>query len=284
MTNIRKQIAGAAKIGVRAKATKDHPASLNVYEDGTYFKGIEIDLIKPDPDQPRKVFEPEALQDLANSIKIKGVIQPVIIRRDEANNTFILVAGERRWRASKIAGKKEIPAILKTEENTFAISLIENLQRENLNPIEEAQAYERMIKEYSYSQEMLADVIGKARATITNTLILNKLPEVVKEECSRANISKRTLIEIAREETEEKMIALFNRVKDFKLTSDDVRNITREKKERVFKGQGEITSNRVVSLTSYLEKLNLDSLETEDRVKVLSELQKLMETIEGLLK
>ena len=284
MTNVRKQIAGAAKIGVRAKTTKDHPASLNLYEDGTYFKGMEINLIEPDPDQPRKVFDEEALQDLANSIKIKGVIQPVIIRRDEANNMFILVAGERRWRASKMAGKKEIPAILKTEENAFAISLIENLQREDLNPIEEAQAYERMIKEYSYTQEMLADAIGKARATITNTLILNKLPEVVKEECSRANISKRTLIEIAREETEGKMIALFNRVKDFKLTSDDVRNITREKKERVVKGQGEITSNRVLGLTSFLGKLNLDSLEIEDRVKVLTELQKLKETIEELLK
>jgi len=101
MTNLRKQIAGAANIGLRPKESEGHPVNINVYEDGTYFKGIEIDLIQPDLEQPRKFFNPETLQDLANSIKEKGVIQPIIIRRGENDNGFILVAGERRWRAGQ---------------------------------------------------------------------------------------------------------------------------------------------------------------------------------------
>jgi len=288
MTNLRKKIAGAAKIGLRPKGSKDHPANINVYEDGTYFKAIDVDLIKPDREQPRKFFDPDTLRDLANSIKEKGVIQPIIIRRDTEANRFILVAGERRWRASKIAGKKEIPAILKTEQNALEISLIENLQRENLNPIDEAEALERMCSEHHYTQQKLAQVLAKSQPTINEILILNRLPEEIKSQCRKTDsFPKRLLLEIAKQgkpDDPAPKLALFKKVQENNLKSDAIREITRKKKEKTIRSQGEIMAGKVVGLSSSLEKLNLDRLDTESKGKFLLELQKLKRLIDGILK
>ena len=147
---------------------------------------IPLGRIQPNPYQPRKYFDETALSELAESIKANGVIQPIVIRQDKDNELY-LVAGERRLKAAQLAGLESIPAIL-TEGNPIEISLIENLQRENLKPVEEAEALEKMIKEFSYTQEQLASVIGKARSTVTEILSLNKLPEPVKDECRRADI------------------------------------------------------------------------------------------------
>ena len=288
MTNLRKQIAGAAKIGLRPKESEDHPANINVYEDGTYFKAMDIDLIQPDPEQPRKFFDPETLQDLANSIKEKGVIQPIIIRRGAEGNRFILVAGERRWRASKIASKKEIPAILKTEQNALEISLIENLQRENLNPIDEAEALGRMCQEHNYTQQKLAQVLGKSQSTINEILILNRLPEEIKGQCRKTDIfPKRLLLEIAKQGTPDDpapKLALFKKVQENNLKSDAIREITRKKKEKTIRSQGEIMAGKVAGLSSSLEMLNLNHMDTESKGKFLLELQKLKSLIDGILK
>lgn len=288
MTNLRKQIAGAAKIGLRPKESEDHPANINVYEDGTYFKAMDIDLIQPDMEQPRKFFDPEALQDLANSIKEKGVIQPIIIRRDEEANSFILVAGERRWRASKIAGLKEIPAILKTQDNALEISLIENLQRENLNPIDEAEALARMLKNHHYTQDKLSKVLGKARTTITEMLTLNRLPDEIKEKCRNNNLfSRRLLLEVAKQgdpADQAPKLNLFKKIQEGGYKSDAVREMTRKKKEKTIRSQGEIMAGKVVGLSSSLEKLNLNHLDTESKGKFLLELQKLKILIDNILK
>ena len=186
MPSIRKKLAGKkTKLAATQKKEADHPASLNNFTDGSFYQ-IEINLIEPDPNQPRQYFDPEALAELSESIKQKGVLQPVIIRRDKDGKIW-LVARERRFRAAKMAGLEKIPAIL-TTGNPAEISLIENIQRENLNPIEEAQAMDRMVKEYKYTQEQLAQVIGKARTTITQTLSLNKLPDEIKTQCPREDI------------------------------------------------------------------------------------------------
>lgn len=170
-------------------------ALLSVYDDEetvetpvnttkTEIKGlneIKISDIQPNPNQPRKHFDETALNELAASIKIHGVIQPIVIN-EENNGKYMIIAGERRWRAAKIAGLETIPAYIRnfTEKQIKEISIIENLQREDLNPIEAAKAIKQLMEEYKLTQEAVAERIGKSRSVIANTVRLLSLPmEVV---------------------------------------------------------------------------------------------------------
>lgn len=137
---------------------------------------IPVDRISAGKSQPRNTFDEESLAELAESIRMKGILQPIIVQKSGAG--YAIVAGERRFRAAKLAGMHEIPAIVRSysDEEKLQISLIENIQRENLNPIEEAAAYREILKRSSLNQEELAKVIGKKRATIANSLRLLKLP------------------------------------------------------------------------------------------------------------
>lgn len=150
---------------------------------------VNINLIKPNRDQPRKYFDEERIQILSESIKEHGVLQPVILKTVE--NGYEIVAGERRWRASRLAGLKEIPAVVKDLENDqlVQISLIENLQREDLNQIEEALAYNSLIEEYGYTQEKVSKVVGKSRSHIANIIRLLALPEDIKHQIAKDEIS-----------------------------------------------------------------------------------------------
>ena len=142
---------------------------------------VDIGSVFANPNQPRKVFDETALNELADSIKKHGVIMPIIVN-DEDNGKYMIIAGERRWRASRIAGLKKIPVIIKnyTERQIKEISLIENLQREDLNPIESATAMRSLMDDYGLTQEELADRIGKSRPAIANTLrLLSLTPDVV---------------------------------------------------------------------------------------------------------
>jgi len=143
---------------------------------------MEIARIVPNRFQPRQVFEDKALEELTASIRIHGVIQPILVRRLN-NGVYELIAGERRWRAAQIAGLKKIPVVVKDipDEKSLEFALIENLQRENLNPIEAAQGYQRLLKEFTLSQEEIATRVGKERSTITNYLRLLSLPEKIKD-------------------------------------------------------------------------------------------------------
>ena len=143
---------------------------------------IDISLITPNPNQPRKNFDAEALDDLACSIKVHGVIQPIVVNQ-MVDGKYMIIAGERRYRASKIAGLKTIPAIIKnyTDKQIKEISIIENLQREDLNPIEAARAIKQLMEEYKLTQETVSERIGKSRSNIANTLrLLNLYPDVIK--------------------------------------------------------------------------------------------------------
>ena len=143
---------------------------------------IDINLIKSNSDQPRKVFDNEKIIELAESIKHNGIIQPIILQK-ESKDKYIIIAGERRWRAAKLIGLKEVPAIILelTDKEVLEISLIENIQREDLNAIEEAVAYKKLISEFNLTQEELSKRIGKSRVTITNTLRLLNLNENVQQ-------------------------------------------------------------------------------------------------------
>ena len=148
---------------------------------GDGLRHIAVELIQRGTYQPRVHFEPEALQELAESIKAQGVIQPIVVRPISAGK-FELIAGERRWRASQLAGLHEIPAVVKelNDQSAAAISLIENIQRENLNPLEESRALQRLIDEFDMTHQQVAEAVSRSRASVTNLLRLKDLNEDVK--------------------------------------------------------------------------------------------------------
>lgn len=142
---------------------------------------VKINEVEPNKNQPRRTFDEDALLELAESIKQHGVIQPLIVKKRD--KYYEIIAGERRWRAAKMAGLKEIPIVIKdlSDQEIMEVALIENIQREDLNPIEEAQAYQRLIKEYNYKQDELADRVSKSRVAVTNSMRLLKLDERVQK-------------------------------------------------------------------------------------------------------
>ncbi len=166
------------------------PDESNVLPGKRTYIVCPIENIHPNKYQPRKVFDDAKLAELVNSIKEKGVIQPLIVRKSGERN-YELIAGERRWRASQKAGLKEVPVIIKdvSDQESLEIAIIENIQRADLNPIEEAEGYKRLIDEFSYTQEELATQVGKDRATISNHLRILKLPGDVKREITAGTIT-----------------------------------------------------------------------------------------------
>ena len=145
---------------------------------------IALDLIEVNPRQPRKTFDPVTLDELARSIKTSGVIQPIVVRKAPSGAGWQLVAGERRWRAARMAGLEKIPAVVRevTDAESLELALVENLLREDLNPMEEAEAYQQILTEFDWTQEQLAERIGKDRSTIANALRLMRLPDVIQED------------------------------------------------------------------------------------------------------
>lgn len=195
---------------------------------------IDINLIIRNDDQPRKHFDDESLKDLASSIGINGVIQPIIVRKK--NEKYEIVAGERRWRASKSIDLKEIPAIVRDidEESAAKISLIENIQRENLNPIEEANAYKKLMKDYDLKQDELGEAVGKSRTYISNTIRLLNLDNKVMEYIYEGKLTSghgKVLLGITDKAQQlkaaEKIINLGLNVRD---TEDEVKKIKKKPK------------------------------------------------------
>lgn len=171
---------------------------------------VAINKIRPNADQPRKTFNKERLEELAASIKEHGILQPLVVRPE--NNGYTIIAGERRWRAATKAGLKEVPVIVKDlpAKEVMEIALIENVQRENLNPIEEAEAYDALMKHFNLTQGEIGIRIGKSRAAVTNTMRLLHLPKSVRQEVLDDRISSghaRALLSLTDEKTMEKLCA-----------------------------------------------------------------------------
>ena len=151
---------------------------------------ISIDKLRPSPYQPRGVFEKPKLEELAQSIRTSGIFQPIVARR-LSNGAFEIIAGERRWRAAQMAGLHEVPVILKNlgDRETLEVALIENIQREDLNPLEEAEAFQRLSKEFNLTQQQVAEKVGKDRATVANAIRLLQLPTEIQDMVSRDELS-----------------------------------------------------------------------------------------------
>lgn len=189
---------------------------------------IEIGLIDRNEEQPRKNFDEKALKELAQSIKQHGIIQPLILQKN--GNRYQIVAGERRFRAARLAGLKKVPAIIKeyTEQEMSEISIIENLQREDLNPIESAKAIARLIEQFNLTQEVVADKIGKSRPAVANTLRLLTLPEEIIKYIEAGKLSAghaRTLLAV---EDKKKMLELANLAISKKLSVRDLELLVRK--------------------------------------------------------
>lgn len=192
---------------------------------------IELSQIQLNPDQPRKTIDPEKLAQLAQSIQKHGQLQPAILKRTEDPDTYILAAGERRYRALQSLGETSIYAVV-TDGDLDEIALIENVQREDLHPLELAESFQRLIDKHSWSQERLGEAIGKNRIAINETLKLNTLPEDIKIECRALDtpISKIALLQIARIDDGTQQREFWDRVKAGDFTTRQIQAHRKEKK------------------------------------------------------
>ncbi len=196
----------------------------NIYEDTKHEEIVElnIDELRPNPYQPRTVFDEDALNELANSIKENGVFQPIIVKKSIKG--YDVIAGERRLRASKIAGKKTIPAIIRqiSDEKMAEIALLENLQRENLNALEEAKAYKSLIDKLNLTQEQLAKKVSKSRSHITNMLGLLRLPGEVQDMIQTGKLTMGHARALSKIENKEEIVKMATDITEKGLTVRDV--------------------------------------------------------------
>ena len=239
-----------------------------VYESASNEEVVEISLkeLRPNPYQPRKVFNEEALNELAASIKEHGVFQPIIVKK--SSKGYEIIAGERRYRASLLAEKETIPAIIRdfSEEQMMEIALLENLQREDLTSIEEAYAYKNMLEKLNLTQEELATKVGKSRSHITNILGLIRLPKQVQNMIANQNISMGHARILSKIENEEKIIELANKIVDEKLSVRDIENLVNgsdiEKKVKIDRKPKETNNDY-----KYVEDILREKLDTKVKIK-----------------
>lgn len=238
-----------------------------IYEESTNEEIVELPIeeLRPNPYQPRKIFNDEALNDLANSIKEHGVFQPIIVKKSIKG--YEIIAGERRYRASKLAGLSKIPAIIRdfSDEQMMEIALLENLQRENLNAIEEAHAYKTMLEKLNITQDQLAIKVGKSRSYVTNMLGILRLPKEVQRLVVQDKLSMGHARMLSKLEDENKIIELANRVVNEGLTVRDIEKITSS--EEVVKKNKIVRKEEKSNEFKYIEELLRDKLDTKIKIK-----------------
>ncbi len=248
---------------------------------------IKISEIRPNPYQPRKIFDEDALRDLSASIKEKGVFTPILVRKSLKG--YELIAGERRLKASKMAGLKEIPAMVVDfdDANMMEVSLLENVQRENLTPIEEAEAYENIIKKLDYTQDELSKKVGKSRAYITNSLRILKLPVSVRKLVNDGKLTLGHAKALLAFEDEDKIVEVANRIVKEDLTVRDVEKLA-SKKETKKKVEKEVDpymeSVRKNLEDKFQTSVDLDSKKIAIHYNGTDDLNRILELIDCLEK
>ncbi len=200
---------------------------------GTGVAEIPVDEIRPNPRQPRQRMDPEELSELASSIRDHGVLQPIVVTRAEGGEGFILIAGERRWTAAKQAGLERIPAAIKdvTPEGMLELALVENLQRADLNPLEEAAAYQQLVADFGLTQEQVARRVGRSRPTIANSLRLLGLPDSVRQALARGEISEGHARALLGASEADEVLALFLEVVARQLSVRQTEELVRQRRD-----------------------------------------------------
>jgi ParB family chromosome partitioning protein len=249
----------------------------STYTKGTLYE-INVEDLQTDPNQPRKFVDQEPLQDLADSIKTQGVLQPVLFRVDQDGKLFI-AAGERRLQAVKIVGLETIPAIL-TDGNPNEIALIENLFREDLTAMEHAEALNRMKVERNYTQEQLGVFVRKAKSTVSEILSLVKLPQKIKDECRNdPSVSRQLLIEIVRKKKREKgMLTAYKKYKDRILSPRKTRG---PKVKRTFETR---FTSKFDRMKTFMTGIDLGKLDASNRKDLSSLVENLKKAADDFLK
>jgi ParB family chromosome partitioning protein len=189
---------------------------------------VPVESVSPNPRQPRTHFDAEALQELAESIRLHGVLQPLLVR-PQADGKYELIAGERRWRAAQLAGLKRVPVVVRTSDNraSLEMALIENLQREDIGPIESARAYRRLMDEFDLTQEQVAERVGKSRVAVANTVRLLRLAPRILEALEKGEISEGHARPLVSLDDPAAQLALFDKITAEGLTSKDVEKTVR---------------------------------------------------------
>ena len=239
-----------------------------------YF--ISLNEIHPDPDQPRKYLDPAALQELTESIRQHGVLQPILFRRDKGGLLFV-VAGERRCAAARMAGLVSIPAVYTESANYDELALIENILRSDLTPVEEAEALGRLMKSHAYQQDDLVRIIGKSKTNISETLSLNNLPQEVLGECRKdPSVPKNVLITIARKKQDRSMLNEYLKYKA---------RMNPKKKPRTGgkTTKAQSTFNAMDNTEGKIKTLDVQTLSLEEKQNFIIALRNIKQTAEAAL-
>jgi ParB family transcriptional regulator, chromosome partitioning protein len=205
--------------------------SLTSYSGAAVGRMIPVDQIRPNPEQPRKALGD--LRELTESIREKGVLEPLLVRFVPRDDCYYIISGERRYHAARAAGLREVPAIEKMADDaeTLEIALIENIQRKDLTPFEEADGLQRLAEQFDYTHEDVAKKLGKSRSSVSETLMLRNIPEPIRKKCIEHGIvAKSLLLQIAKQQTDKKMLEMFARILQGGLTRDEARKERAEEK------------------------------------------------------
>ena len=293
----KKRGLGAKGLGINALINTE-VQDLKTAKSNETVTELDLNLIEPNRKQPRKYFDETALEELAASLKAYGMIQPIVVKKN--GEYYEIIAGERRWRAAKIAGMEKVPVVLKAWEGSeaFEAALVENLQREDLNPIEEAEAYEQLIKEYNLRQDEVAEKVSKSRVAITNSLRLLKLDERVRRMVIEEKLKSghaRTLIPI---EDGDLQYEIAQKIFDEKLSVRDteklVKNILNGKSKKK-ENKKQVNSQEEIIYKRFEEDLKMTfgtkvniNRKSKDRGKIeieyysQSEFERILELIHGI--
>jgi ParB family transcriptional regulator, chromosome partitioning protein len=221
------------RIGLPVTLKMRHDAhyveTLANYSGASVGRMLPIEKIRPNPDQPRKALG--SLRELADSIREKGVLEPLLVRFATRDDLFYIISGERRYHAAREAGLRELPCIEKTADDaeSLELALIENLQRKDLTAFEEAEGLFRLAEQFDYTHEEIAKKIGKSRSSVTEILSLRGIPEPVRKRCAEQGVqSKSILLQVARQPNASKMLEMINRIAHAGLTRDEARRLRRQ--------------------------------------------------------
>jgi ParB family chromosome partitioning protein len=221
------------RIGLPVALKMRHDAhyveSLTSFSGAAVGRMIQVEKIRPNPDQPRKALGD--LRELTDSVRAKGVLEPLLVRYVPREECYYIISGERRYHAARAAGLREVPCIEKIADDaeTLELALIENIQRKDLTPFEEADGLHRLATQFEYTHEDVARKIGRARSSVTETLSLRSIPDAIRKKCLDSGVlSKSLLLQIARQPTEKKMGEMLHRILQGGLTRDEARRERRE--------------------------------------------------------
>ena len=205
--------------------------SLTSYSGAAVGRMIPVEQIRPNPEQPRKALGD--LRELTESIREKGVLEPLLVRFVPREDCYYIISGERRYHAARAAGLREVPAIEKMADDaeTLEIALIENIQRKDLTPFEEADGLQRLAEQFDYTHEDVAKKLGKSRSSVSETLMLRNIPDAIRKKCIEHGVTaKSLLLQIAKQQTDKKMLEMFTRILQGGLTRDEARRERAEEK------------------------------------------------------